>query len=359
MDSANQTPRAALEIDGRRIGDGAPPYIIAEVSGNHNKDLSKALTMIDVAKASGADAVKFQTYTADSLTVPSDRPEFQITTGTWKGWNLHRLYQEAATPYDWFPKLFAHGRDIGMTVFSSPFDADAVDLLEGLDAPAYKIASNELTDWPLIDKAAATGKPLILSTGASSLADIDATANFLRRLGAPSWSLLHCVSAYPAPLANAHIANITALRERFPVPIGFSDHTLDTMAAVLAVGLGASIVEKHFILDRSEGGPDSSFAIEPDELTDLVTRCREAFEAVGTPSFGSNAAEDKSPIYRRHFYATQDIRAGDVLGKDNVRAIRAREGVPARDFERLFGARARADIPAHTPVTWEAVDGGS
>lgn len=351
--------RAALEIDGRRIGDGEPPYIIAEVSGNHNKDIARAIAMIDVAKSCGADAVKFQTYTADSLTVPSDRPEFQITTGTWAGWNLHRLYQEAATPYDWFPRLFAHGRETGITVFSSPFDAAAVDLLETLDAPAYKIASNELTDWPLIGKAAATGKPLILSTGASSFADIEATAAYLERIGARHWSLLHCVSAYPAPLSDARISNITALRNRFAVPIGFSDHTRDTMAAVLAVGLGAAIVEKHFILNREDGGPDSSFAIEPDELADLVKRCHEAHAAVGTPEFGGNAAEAKSPIYRRHFYATQDIRAGDVLGEGNVRAIRARDGVPARDFERLFGRRASADIPCHTPVRWEAVDGGT
>tara|TARA_R110002096_G_scaffold33234_10_gene96152 strand:- start:1069 stop:2142 length:1074 start_codon:yes stop_codon:yes gene_type:complete len=348
--------RAELAIDGRVIGDGHSPYVIAEVSGNHNKDINKALKMIEVAKACGADAVKFQTYTADSLTVPSDRPEFQITTGTWAGWNLHKLYQEAATPYGWFETLFAHGRKIGITVFSSPFDAAAVDLLESLDAPAYKIASNELTDWPLIEKAAATGKPLILSTGASSLADIEATVGFLERIGARHWSLLHCVSAYPAPLSDAHIANITELRRRFAVPIGFSDHTLDTTAAVLATGLGAAIIEKHFILDRSDGGPDSSFAIEPDELTDLVARCRQAFEAVGEASFGRNSAESKSPIFRRHFYATRDIAAGEPISTDNARAIRARDGIPACEFERLFGARARTPIAAFSPVTWEMLN---
>jgi len=356
MASNSGQTRSELTIDGRVIGDGHAPYVIAEVSGNHNKDIAKALKMIEIAKACGADAVKFQTYTADALTLPSERPEFQITTGTWAGWNLHKLYQQAATPYDWFPQLFDHARKVGITIFSSPFDADAVDRLEDWGAPAYKIASNELTDWPLIQKAAATGKPLILSTGASSLEDIDATVGFLERIGAPNYALLHCVSAYPAPLSDAHIANITALRNRFAVPIGFSDHTLETTAAVLATGLGASIIEKHFILDRTEGGPDSSFAIEPDELADLVTRCREAFEAVGTPSFGSNAAEDKSPIYRRHFYATRDIKAGDAIDANNARAIRARDGIPAREFERLFSSRAKADIAKHSPIAWEMLD---
>ncbi len=356
MASNSGKPRSELTIDGRVIGDGHAPYVIAEVSGNHNKDISKALKMIEVAKACGADAVKFQTYTADSLTLPSDRPEFQITTGTWAGWNLHKLYAEAATPYGWFPQMFDHARKVGITMFSSPFDADAVNRLEDWGAPAYKIASNELTDWPLIQKAAATGKPLILSTGASSLEDIDATVSFLERIGAPDFALLHCVSAYPAPLGDAHIANISALRSRFAIPVGFSDHTLDTTAAVLATGLGAAVIEKHFILDRSEGGPDSSFAIEPDELADLVTRCREAFDAVGTPSFGSNTAESQSPIYRRHFYATQDIQAGEGITEANARAIRARDGIPAREFERLFSSKAKADIKRHDPLSWEMLD---
>lgn len=356
MASNSGKPRSELTIDGRVIGDGHAPYVIAEVSGNHNKDISKALKMIEVAKACGADAVKFQTYTADSLTLPSDRPEFQITTGTWAGWNLHKLYAEAATPYDWFPQMFDHARKVGITMFSSPFDADAVNRLEDWGTPAYKIASNELTDWPLIQNAAATGKPLILSTGASSLEDIDATVSFLKRIGAPDFALLHCVSAYPAPLGDAHIANISALRRRFAIPVGFSDHTLDTTAAVLATGLGAAVIEKHFILDRSEGGPDSSFAIEPDELADLVTRCREAFDAVGTPSFGSNTAESQSPIYRRHFYATQDIQAGEGITEANARAIRARDGIPAREFERLFSSKAKADIKRHDPLSWEMLD---
>lgn len=357
MTSHSNLPRAAFSIAGREIGDGHAPYVIAEVSGNHNKDLSKALRMIDVAAECGADAVKFQTYTADSLTLPSDKPDFQITTGTWAGYNLHQLYQEAATPYEWFPALFDHGKARGITVFSSPFDNDAVDLLERLEAPAHKIASNEFTDWPLIRHAAKTGKPLILSTGTATLDEIDDTVAFLEREGVTEYALLHCVSAYPAPIEAAHMRNITALRERFPVPIGFSDHTLDITAPMVATSLGAAIIEKHFVLDRSEGGPDSSFAIEPEELRRLCETVRDAHAALGGPQFGMKDAETKSPIYRRHFYATRDIAAGEEIGPHNVKAIRARKGIAAREFERLFGATAALAIPAHEPVTWEVIDG--
>ncbi len=340
-----------LVIDGRRIGAGHSPYVIAEVSGNHNKDLGKALAMIDAAKAAGADAVKFQTYTADSLTVPSDKPDFQITTGTWAGWNLHKLYQEAATPYEWFPKLFAHAAEVGITIFSSPFDADAVDLLEDWGAPAYKIASNEFTDWPLIQHAAKTGKPMILSTGTATLEEIEATTGFLARIGAPDHALLHCVSAYPAPLSAAHLKTIPALAERFGVVSGFSDHTLGVTAPIVAAALGASIIEKHFILDRSEGGPDSSFAIEPDELALLCRSVKDAHETLGDVRFGMKEAETKSPIYKRCFYTTKAIRAGETLGADNLRAIRARQGLPARRFEEVFGQSAARDIAEHEPLT--------
>ncbi len=349
-----QTPSASrprpLVIDGRAIGPGHAPYVIAEVSGNHNKDLGKALAMIDAAKAAGADAVKFQTYTADSLTVPSDKPDFQITTGTWAGWNLHKLYQEAATPYEWFPELFSHAAHVGITIFSSPFDADAVDRLEGWGAPAYKIASNEFTDWPLVKRAAETGKPLILSTGTATLEEIEATTAFLKRIGAPNYALLHCVSAYPAPLSAAHLNTIPALAERFGVVSGFSDHTQGVTAPIVAASLGASIIEKHFILDRSEGGPDSSFAVEPDELALLCRSVKAAYETLGGVEFGMKDAETKSPIYKRCFYTTRAIKAGETLGPDNLRAIRARQGLPARQFETIFGAVAKNDIAEHEPL---------
>lgn len=357
MDASGAPHPKHLTIDGRRIGPGEPPYVIAEVSGNHNKDLAKALAMIDAAKAAGADAVKFQTYTADSLTLPSDKPDFQITTGTWAGWNLHKLYQEAATPYEWFPKLFKRAREVGITMFSSPFDADAVDRLEAWGAPAYKIASNEFTDWPLVKKTAATGKPLILSTGTATLEEIEATVEFLARIGAPDYALLHCVSAYPAPLSAANLFTIPAIAERFGVVAGFSDHTLGVTAPITAAALGAAIIEKHFILDRSDGGPDSSFAIEPDELALLCRSVREAHECLGRPEFGMKEAETRSPIYKRCFHTTRAIRAGELLGPDNLRAIRARQGLPARRFEAIFGKRAAVDIDEHEALT-DAMIGG-
>lgn len=350
MDASGAPHPRPLTIDGRRIGPCEPPYVIAEVSGNHNRDIEKALAMIDAAKAAGADAVKFQTYTADSLTLNSDKPDFQITTGTWAGWNLHALYTEAATPYDWFPKLFERAREVGITMFSSPFDAQSVDLLEEWGAPAYKIASNELTDWPLVQKAAATGKPLILSTGTATLEEIEATVGFLARIGSPDYALLHCVSAYPAPLSAANLMTIPAIAERFGVVAGFSDHTLGVTAPITAAALGASIIEKHFILDRADGGPDSSFAIEPDELALLCRSVREAFDCLGAAAFGMKEAETKSPIFKRCFHTTRAIKAGEVLGPDNLRAIRARAGLPARRFEEIFGARARDDIAEHEPL---------
>lgn len=347
---------AHLIIDGRRIGAGAPPYVIAEVSGNHNKDIGKALAMIEAARDAGADAVKFQTYTADSLTLQSDKPDFQITAGTWAGWNLHHLYSEAATPYEWFPKLFERARMVGITLFSSPFDSQSVDLLEGLGAPAYKIASNEFTDWPLVQRCAETGKPLILSTGTATLGEIEATVKFLAKIGAPNFALLHCVSAYPAPLSAANLTTIPAIAERFGVVAGFSDHTLGVTAPITATALGASIIEKHLILDRSEGGPDSSFAIEPDELALLCQSVREVHDCLGRPEFGLNEAETHSPIYKRCFYTTRNIKAGEVLAADNIRAIRARQGLPACRFEEVFGARARVDIAEHEPLSEELVN---
>ncbi len=355
--SSSSSPE--LNIDGRAIGPGHAPYVIAEVSGNHNKNLGKALAMIDAAKQAGADAVKFQTYTADSLTVPSDKPDFQITTGTWAGWNLHKLYQEAATPYDWFPKLFAHAKTVGITLFSSPFDGDAVDRLEAWGAPAYKIASNELTDWPLVKRAAETGKPLILSTGTATLEEIEATAAFLDRVGAADYALLHCVSAYPAPLTAAHLNTIPALAARFGVVAGFSDHTLGVTAPIVAAALGASIIEKHFILDRSEGGPDSSFAIEPDELALLCRSVKEAHDTLGDVRFGMKDAETQSPIFKRCFYTTCAIKAGEPLGPHNLRAIRARQGLPARRFEAVFGSVATRDLDQHEPLTEQDVDFGA
>jgi N-acetylneuraminate synthase len=346
----------SLTINGHKIENGLAPYVIAEMSGNHHKDINIALKMIEVAAEAGADAVKLQTYTADSLTVPSQSDEFMIKSGTWAGRNLYELYQEASTPYDWFPKLFEHGRKLGITIFSSPFDADAVDLLEGLDAPAYKIASNELTDWPLIERVAQTGKPMILSAGTAELSEIELTVGFLEGLGVENYALLHCVSAYPAPMSGANMRAIEDMRTRFNVPIGFSDHTLGITAPIIATSLGAAIIEKHFILDRSAGGPDSSFAIEPDELKALCTECQQAHAALGEARYGMKESEKASPIYKRHFYTLRDIKVGETFSFDNIKAIRARSGIPARDYRDILGKTAKNEIRQYEPVNWEHVD---
>lgn len=347
-----------MEIDNRFIGMGQPPYVIAEVSGNHGKELGKALQMIDIAKACGADAVKFQTYKPDSLSIPSDLPEFRITSGTWKGWTLYELYQEASTPYEWFPELFRYGREIGITVFSSPFDTPAVDLLAQLDAPAYKIASNELTDWPLIERTVATGRPVILSTGTATLLEIDQTVEFLHELEAPSFALLHCISAYPAPVEAANLKAISELASRFNVPIGLSDHSLGTNVAIAATALGAAIIEKHFVMDRSEGGPDSSFALEPDELKELVDRCRETFTSLGDGAFGMKESEKASPIYRKRFYSCKPIEAGQSLSENNVRTIRSPHGIEAKEYRRVYSCRAVTDIPEYTPIGFDMLTEG-
>jgi len=339
-----------FQIENRPIGAGHPPYIIAEVSGNHNKDLGRALRMMEVAKECGADAVKFQTYTADSLAIPSRAPEFMIETGTWAGWNIYELYQSAATPYDWFPEIFAHGRKIGITVFSSAFDGEGVDLLESLDAPAYKIASNELTDWPLVQRVVETGKPVILSTGTASLEEVDDTVAFLRECGAESFALLHCISAYPAPPETANLRTMEALARRFDVPVGLSDHTLASSVAAAATALGATIIEKHFVIDRNDGGPDSSFALEPAELKDLCQSCLTAFQALGTVSFGKKEVEKTSPIYRKRFYTSVDIAEGEPLSLRNLKAIRSPFGIESREFKQVFASRARRAIPKHTAL---------
>ena len=347
---------SSFAINGQLIGPGHPPYIIAEVSGNHNQLLAKALRLIEVAKEAGADAVKFQTYTADSMTIPSDDPDFQITSGTWDGWNLHELYKSAATPYEWFPQLFAHAKKVGITMLSSPFDLEAVERLEEWGAPAYKIASNEFTDWPLVARVARTGKPLILSTGTANLEDMDSTMDFIKRQNVSECALLHCVSAYPAPLEAANLHTIKAIAERYNVPAGFSDHSLGITAPVVATALGAKIIEKHFILARSEGGPDSSFALEPQELAEMCSAVQQAHDSAGTVSFGMSEFEKESPIYKRCFYTTRDLEVGEKISPANVRAIRARSGISSQLFEKVFGSTVIKALPRYTALSYEYIE---
>jgi len=348
---------ANIVIDGRSIGADQPPYIISEMSGNHNGDKERALALIDTAADRGADAVKLQTYTADTITIDHDGPGFTVEGGLWDGRTLYDLYQEAHTPWEWHADLFRRGRERGITVFSSPFDETAVDFLEDLGCPAYKIASFEAMDLPLIRKAAATGKPLIVSTGMITAEEIDDLQAALDADGDgdAGYALLHCVSAYPAPIEASNIRTIPALATRYNTVIGLSDHTPGTAVAVAAVSLGAAIVEKHVCLSRSEGGVDSAFSLEPQELETLVSDCRNAWAALGTTQIGRQDAAEPSKIFRRSLYAVTDIPAGAELTRANVRSIRPGHGLAPRHMNRILGRRASRRIARGTPLAWDLI----
>jgi N-acetylneuraminate synthase len=351
-----QADQLGFTIGGRRVGPGQPPFMIAELSGNHNGELSRALALIDAAKAAGADAVKLQTYTADTMTIDCDRPEFRIRGGLWDGYTLHRLYEEAHTPWDWHPALFARARMLGLEVFSTPFDETAVDFLEGLDAPAYKIASFELTDLPLIARAARTGKPMIISTGMGEPAEIAAAVATARENGAGGIALLHCVSAYPAPVEDINLRTIADLAERFGVVAGLSDHTMGGAVAVAAVAVGAAIIEKHVTLRRADGGPDAAFSMEPEEFRAMADGCRAAAAALGQVSYAREASEAGNMQFRRSLYVVADLAPGDVLTRQNVRAIRPGLGLPPGEIGRVLGRRVKAAVARGTPVSLALVD---
>lgn len=344
-------------IADRAIGADHPPYVIAEMSGNHNGDLDRALALVDMAADRGADALKLQTYTADTLTIDHDGPGFKIEGGLWDGRTLYDLYQEAATSWNWHAALFARGRERGITVFSSPFDETAVDFLETLDCPAYKIASFEAIDLPLIRKAAATGKPLIVSTGMVTPDEIDELMAMLSGIGADQVALLHCVSAYPAPIEASNIRSIPELAARYDAVVGLSDHTPGTAVAVAAVALGAAVIEKHVCLARADGGVDSAFSLEPSELGALVTDCRNAWAALGEAHIGKQSAAEPSIVFRRSLYAVADILAGAKLTKENVRSIRPGHGLAPKHLDTVLGRRAARDIPRGSPISWDLVSG--
>lgn len=344
-----------IKIGGRSIGLGQPPYVIAEMSGNHNRDFGCAMALVDMAADRGADALKLQTYTADTLTINHDGPGFKIEGGLWDGRTLYDLYQEAATPWEWHPALFARGRERGITVFSSPFDETAVDFLETLDCPAYKIASFEAVDLPLIRKAASTGKPLIVSTGMVTPDEIDELMATLSGIDADQVALLHCVSAYPAPIEASNIRSIPEMAERYNAVIGLSDHTPGTAVAMAAVSLGAAIIEKHVCLDRADGGVDSAFSLEPAELGALVSDCRNAWAALGEIQIGRQAAAESSAVFRRSLYVVADVRAGEELTSSNVRSIRPGYGLAPKHLNDLLGNHAARDIPRGTPLAWDLI----
>jgi len=345
-----------MRIDGKTIDRNHPPYVIAELSGNHNGQIERAFRLIDAAREAGADAVKLQTYTADTITIDHDGPGFTIEGGLWNGRRLHELYQEAHTPWDWHPKLFEYAEKAGISCFSSPFDSTAVDFLERLGAPAYKIASFELVDTPLIAHAARTGKPLIMSTGMATDEEIEDAVSAAREAGARDIALLHCVSGYPTPAAEANLARIPRFAALYDCPIGLSDHTLGIEAAVASVALGATIVEKHFTFARSDGGPDAAFSLEPNELASLVRGVRTAHAAIGEAEYGHAASEQPNMKFRRSLYVVKDIGAGEVLTSQNVRSIRPGYGLAPKHLVDVLGRRARHPIARGTPMSFDLLE---
>ena len=345
----------SIHIAERRIAADEPPYIIAELSANHNGELETALRIIEEAKKSGADAVKLQTYTADTITLNSDADEFRIKGGLWDGRTLYDLYQEAHMPWDWHKPLFDHARKLGITIFSSPFDNTAVDLLEDLNAPAYKIASFEAVDLPLIKYVATTGKPMIISTGMADAEEIAEAIEAAREGGCKELAILHCVSGYPAPAADYNLRTITDMVKRFGLVTGLSDHTLDNTTAITSVALGASIIEKHFTLDRSGGGPDDSFSLEPAELTALCRDSKTAWQALGSVNYGRKSSEQGNAQFRRSLYFVKDLKAGDVITEDAVRSVRPGFGLAPKYLESVIGKKVTREVVANTAVRNEVI----
>jgi N-acetylneuraminate synthase len=347
-----------MRIAGREIGPEHAPYVIAEMSGNHNQSLARALEIVEAAGAAGAHALKLQTYTADSMTLDLSEGEFFISdpASPWVGTSLHALYQQAHTPREWHAPIMRRANELGMACFSTPFDEDAVDFLESLDAPAYKIASFENVHLPLIRKVAATGKPMIISTGMASLEEIGEAVEAARGAGCRDLVLLKCTSTYPASPENSNVLTVPDLRARFGCEVGLSDHTMGVGAAVAAVAHGACVVEKHFTLRRADGGVDSAFSLEPEELRLLVVETERAWQALGKVRYGASEAERPSLAYRRSVYVVRDLVAGDVLDADNIRCIRPGLGLAPKHYEALLGRRLKHDVRKGTPVAWEMLE---
>jgi pseudaminic acid synthase len=347
---------AQIQIGRRTIGPGHPAYLIAEVSANHHQDYEQAVKIIHAAKDAGADAVKLQTYTPDTMTIASSRPEFQIHGTIWNGRNLHDLYQEAYTPWEWQPRLKKVADDLGLDLFSTPFDSSAVDFLEQMNAPAHKVASFELVDIPLIQKIAQTGKPLIMSTGMATVEEIEEAVQAARSAGAAQVALLKCTSAYPAAAEEMNLRTIPELSRRFDVPAGLSDHTMGVVAPVAAVALGACIVEKHITLSRAEPGPDSEFSLEPHEFKAMVEAVRTAEKALGEIHFGYSQKESLSRVFRRSLFVVEAVKRGQSFTTENVRSIRPAHGLHTRHLPEILGRHAAQDIERGTPLTWDLVD---
>ena len=326
-------------IDKREISSNLPPYVIAEVSANHNGSIQRAKDTILAAKNAGVDAVKIQTYTPDTMTIDVENADFYIKNGLWKDRSLYDLYGEAYTPYEWHEELFRFSHDIGVTLFSSPFDESAVDLLDSLNVAAYKVASFEIVDLPLIKYIASKKKPILMSTGMASLEEIGNAIESAKSAGNQDLALFHCISSYPAPIDEVNLNSITLLRKEFGIQVGLSDHTIGNLASVLATSLGASIIEKHFTLNRSDGGVDSSFSLEPKEMESLVNQTREAFSALGSNDFVRSRAEESNKVFRRSLYFVKDVNEGETLSEESVRRIRPGFGLEAKYYEDVIGSK--------------------
>ncbi len=346
-----------FEISGRQVGRGAAPFVIAEMSGNHNQSLDRALAIVDAAAKTGAHALKLQTYTADTITLDVRGGSFEITDkdSLWAGKNLHDLYKMAYTPWEWHKPIMERAKSHGMACFSSPFDETAVDFLDELGVPAFKIASFENNHLPLIRKAAATGKPLIISTGMATLAELEEAVEAARGAGCKDLVLLKCTSTYPATPANTNVLTIPHLRELFGCEVGLSDHTMGVGVAVAAVAHGATVIEKHFTLARADGGVDSAFSLEPDEMAALVTETERAWQSLGSVRYGPTEAEKKSLIFRRSIYVAEDVKAGETFDTTNLRIVRPGEGLAPRFFELVIGKTAKRDLPKGTPLNWDLI----
>lgn len=343
-------------INGRYIGPNHSPYIVAELSANHNGSLMRALESIEVAKKMGADAIKLQTYTADSLTIDCDKKDFQINGGLWDGYSLYKLYEWAQTPYEWHAEIFAKAREVGITAFSTPFDESGVELLEKMNVPAYKIASFEMVDIPLIKCVAQTGKPMIISTGMARLEEIEEAVDATKSNGCKELILLHCISSYPAPVDQSNLKTIADLADRFDVVAGLSDHTLGVTVAIAAVAAGASVIEKHFTLDRKDKGPDAEFSIEPDELKILCEEGKNAWLSLGHAGYELKPGENANLRFRRSLYIVKDIIAGQTFTKENLRSIRPGFGLPPKHLNGVLGKNTTCDIKRGTALSWDLVE---
>jgi N-acetylneuraminate synthase len=346
---------ASIEIAGRPIGPDHEPYIVCELSGNHNGSLERALKLLEAAAATGADAIKIQSYTPDTITIDHDGPGFRIEGGLWDGRTLYDLYGEAQTPFEWHETLFRRARELDVTLFSTPFDESAVDLLEELGAPAYKIASFEAIDLPLIAYVAAKRKPMIISTGMANLDEIGEAVRTARENGCDQLVLLHCISSYPAPDEQSNVRTVPDLAERFDVVSGLSDHTFGSAVAVASIALGGCVVEKHFTLRRSDGGPDAAFSLEPHEFKTLVDDCKRAWQALGRPTYDLQGCERGNIAFRRSIYVVGDVAAGEELTRENVRSIRPGYGLPPKELANVVGRRAARDLKRGDPLKYEDI----